>query len=532
MRAEEFLIESEGGMARRAEETARNPNKPVSFKNAQNNIITIIGAQAFPPTGDKTDSYDELYPQILQYTKNNNVSKANTLSLPPNSKEGFTTPEKAGAALVMIFKDNATNKNIAWVAFKASKKLGAYPIFVKTKAFTDLTGYAQLSNKPGEENKISGIQERAITNLKPVGIMPTNVEIRVDDIPTQVQTTLATRNDLSNDIKQQVVQLLQAVALGSSNPVPGAGNSAKSYEIDLGETAAPIALFKKKFLSGDWQQAEAGMNLRFDRARGVEFPNDPAEKLYDSYLKFGTAKNPIILRISSKDKGGGAKASVSGVVDDITNYPDRYTGLFDTKTNPGFNDLLEIIKIIKDPDMNYVSSSKRWRRNGSIAGALQLGVFTGIIDTNQAARILDIIDTDETHLGNNALGNDLFALLKYKRTNDSNRPDYRIGWHLLAAVAAGVEDKVNKNYRTTDFFKAVLERSNMIQIKTSLTQKSVNDAKGKKTNGAYFSNFEVIYPPVFSGIITLASGSNYYATRKPVGKMGFYIDDRKKRVKK
>jgi hypothetical protein len=44
--------------------------------------------------------------------------------------------------------------------------------------------------------------------------------------------------------------------------------------------------------------------------------------------------------------------------------------------------LLEIIKIIKDPDMNYVSSSKRWRRNGSIAGALQLGVFTGIIDTN------------------------------------------------------------------------------------------------------------------------------------------------------
>jgi hypothetical protein len=515
MRAKEFiLIESEGGMARRAEEAGRG--KRVAFKNADGNVINMIASQVFPQDADKRDNYQELVPEIMDYIQANNVAASNALTLP--AMAGLSVPEKAGAALVMIFKDETSQKNIAWIALKPAKKPGAYPIFLQTKQFSDLTGYVQLSGKAGEEDKISGVQQRALTNLKPVGIIPTNTEIAVDDISTQVQGTIQGRDDLSDAIKQQVVQLLDAVSSGSTNPVPGAGDFAKSYEIDLGETAAPISLVKKKFLSGAWQQAEAGMNVKFETATGVEFPNDPAEKLYDSYLKFGDS----IIRVSSKDKSGGAKASVSGVVDDISNYPDRYEGLFDPATNPGFDKLLEIVKVIKDPDMSYVSDSKQWRRNGSIAGALQLGVTTGIINSDQAGKILTIIDSDQPHVSEEELG-DLKSLLRFKGTDDNTRPDYRIGWHLLAAVAAGTADKVNKEYRTDAFFKAVLERSNMLQIKTSLAQKPVKDTEGKQTNGAYFSNFEVIYPPVFTGTIRLDASSNFYATRRPVGKMGFAI---------
>jgi hypothetical protein len=516
MRAKEFiLIESEGGMMRRAEEAKRG--KRVAFKNQAGNVISIIDSAVFPQDSDAADDYQQLVHEIMDYATQNGVPVNSILTLPAGA--GLSVPEKAGAALVMIFQDESTNKKLAWIALKPSKKPGAYPFFMQTKQFSDLTGYVQLSGKKGEEDKISGVQQRALTNLKPVGIVATNVEIAVDDIPSQVETFIQSREDLSPDIKEQVVKLLQEVAAGSSNPVPGAGDYAKSYEIDLGETAAPIALVKKKFLSGAWKQAEEGMLVQLDQVRGIEFPNDPAEKLYDSYL---VIDEDTIIRVSSKDKAGGAKASVSGVVDDITKYPERYEGLFDPATNPGFDTMLEIVQIIKDPDMSYVENSKQWKRNGSIAGALQLGVKVGVIDSTQASRIMDIIDSDQQKLEDEELG-DLKPILQYKGTDDATRPDYRIGWHLLAGVAAEAANRVNKGYKTDAFFKAVLERSNMIQVKTTLKQAATKDEEGNQSSGAYFSNFEVIYPPVFSGTIKLDASSNFFATRRPVGKMGFSI---------
>lgn len=516
MRAKEFiLIESEGGMARRAEEAGRG--KRVAFKNSDGNVINMVSAQVFPQDEDRMDSYQQLLPEIQDYLAANGVPQTNVLTLPAGN--GFVTPEQAGAALVMVFKDETSKKNLAWIALKRAKKPGAYPIFLQTKEFANLTGYVQLSGKEGEEDKVSGIQQRALTNLKPVGILPTNTELTVDEIVNKVQVTIQDREDLPEVIRNQVVKLLQEVESGSSNPVPGAGEYAKSYEIDLGETAAPIALIKKKFLSGAWQQAEAGLNVNFSQVRGVEYPNDPAEKLYDSYL---IIDDVFKIRVSSKDKAGGAKASVSGVVDDITNYPDRYEGLFDPATNPGFDILLDIVKTIKDPDMSYVADSKQWKRNGAIASTLELGVKLEIITAEQATDIMSIIDSDQQFVDSEELG-DLSAILKLKGTDDNTRPDYRIGWHLLAGVATGVANKVNKDYKTDAFFKAVLERSNMIQVKTTLTQTTVQDELGKPSPGAYFSRFEVIYPPVFTGTIRLDSSSNFYATRRPVGKMGFVI---------
>lgn len=507
MRALEFLFESEGGMMRRAEEATRG--KSVRFKNADGHVISIIDAVVFPEQGDREDDPAQITQQIIDYVNSQQIAIQDALTLPPQA--GFTTPEKAGAAMVLTFQDDTNNKKIAFIALKNTKKPGAYPIFLQTKLFSDLTGYVQLSGKAGEEDQVSGIQQRALTNLKPVGILPTNKEIAADDVANEVEAYIQTRDDLSDDIKTQVVQLLQTVTEGQKVPVPGAQQYAKSYEIDLGETAAPIALVKKQLLSGAWADAEQGMSVDFSQTRGIIFPNDPAEKLYDSYMIIDDNQR---IRVSSKDKQGGAKASVSGVVDDINNYPERYEGLFDPATNPGFDELLEIVTVIKDPDMSFVSTSPNWRRNGSIAGALELGVKSEVITTEQAQRILEIIDSDQQYVDD--LG-DLQELLRFKGTDDDSRPDYRIGWHLLAAVAAGAADSINKKYPIDKFFKAVLEKSNMIQVKTSLA---------KTADGACFNNFTVIYPPVFTGTIRLDAGSNFYATRRPVGKMGFVIDPR------
>lgn len=516
MRAFEFLVESAGGMMRRAEEAQRGQR--VAFKNKAGNVINILDTQIFPKDLDRAENYTQLATEIQDYINDQGIAVANAKTLPPSP--GLSTPERAKTALVMIFNDEATNKKIAWIALKSTpKSVGAYPMFVQTKQFSDLTGFVQLSGKKGEEDKISNIQQRALSNLKPIGILTANKRLSVDDIPAEVENFIQSRNDLIPEIKEQVVSLLKNVAAGSSDPVLGAGDYTNSYEIDLGETAAPIALIKKKFVTGDWQAAEKGMGVNFSSIQNVIYPNDPNEQLYDSYLVLD--KNTQV-RVSSKDKKGGAKASVTGVVNDITNYPERFEGLFDPAVNPGFDQLLDIIQIIKKPDMSIVSNSQRWRRNGSIAGALQMGIKVGVITSDQSSRIMSIIDSDAAQASEEELG-DLAKLLSYKGTDDDKRPDYRIGWHLLAAVATESATRVNKNYKTDDFFKKVLERSNMIQVKTTLKVSPTKDSEGNDSKGAYFSNFHVIYPPVFTGVIKLDPSSNFYATRHPVGKMGFKI---------
>jgi hypothetical protein len=54
----------------------------------------------------------------------------------------------------------------------------------------------------------------------------------------------------------------------------------------------------------------------------------------------------------------------------------------------------------------------------------------------------------------------------------------------------------------------------MIQVKSRI-------AKG--SGGAFFNSFQVIYPPVFDGIIKVVAGNNYMSTRRPVGKISFKI---------
>lgn len=513
MRAKEFLLESEGGMARRAEEAGRG--KRIAFKNNTGNIINMVDAVVFPQQGDMAEPQD-LIAELTAFAKSNNIPTADFKTMP--ATQGLSSPDKAGAALALVFKDEKTNKMIGFIALKPKKKPGAYPIFLQTKLFADLTGYQQLSGKAGEENQISGVQQRAALNLKPVGITSTNIEQIADDVPGDVANTIAGRADLGQDVKDQIVALLENVLSGRSTPVPGANQYAKSYEVDLGETAAPLAIMKQRFLSGDWQQAEDAMTGGpggFSKIRAVEYPNDPGEKLYDSYLILDD-KN--LIRVSSKDKQGGAKASISGMVDDITKYPERYEGLFDTGE---MKTLYDIVMMIKDPDMDYVSTSDNWYRNGATAGVLQIGVHIDIINRIQSDRILAIIDSDQQHVSSKILqAAGLSKLLAFKGTDDNQRVDYRIGWHLLAGLAQGIANKINKNPATDKFFRTILERSNMLQIKTSL--KVTKDTE-TTAGGAYFSNFEVIYPPVFTGKILMDPSSNFYSTRRPVGKIGFSI---------
>jgi hypothetical protein len=81
-------------------------------------------------------------------------------------------------------------------------------------------------------------------------------------------------------------------------------------------------------------------------------------------------------------------------------------------------------------------------------------------------------------------------------------------------VAELVADHLNTLPNMSNFFKAVLSNSTMVQVKSKVA---------KSGDGAAFSDFNVIYPPVFNGVIKVVAGNNYMATRKPIGRISFKI---------
>jgi hypothetical protein len=86
---------------------------------------------------------------------------------------------------------------------------------------------------------------------------------------------------------------------------------------------------------------------------------------------------------------------------------------------------------------------------------------------------------------------------------------YQLHYHSTASLARMVEKKFNENTQEVkNFFGTVLESSNMIQVMTKLSEKE---------GQASFTDFNVIYPPTFTGGIELLAGSYFYATKPPAG---------------
>ena len=91
MRAKEFLWESEGGMARRAEEAERGKN--VRFRNADGNVISILSSKVLPEPGDDQDEAPNLVQQVIDYVASEGVAVADALTLPPEA--GVVNPVDA-----------------------------------------------------------------------------------------------------------------------------------------------------------------------------------------------------------------------------------------------------------------------------------------------------------------------------------------------------------------------------------------------------------------------------------------------------
>lgn len=475
MRAFEIIAESEGGIIRRAQEVSQG--KKITFTKGNENI-SLQNAVVVPeelPRYETSEELTDAVNQTLQANGNPKVIWSNQIG------------SGGGAALITLWK-NAQDQTVVFIKYVKTKKAGNFPITWTNADFGRDTGYKQTDSK---------IAERAQFNLKPGVILPGNTELPIANLASSIN--LKSRNDLPEDVRQQIPTLIQQVIDGDKTPVAGAAKYATTYEVDLGEVAAPIALSTGHFVSGSYKEAEKSLlvplGVTWQRLKSVMFPSGGANALYDSYLRIN---KDVILKISSKDKKGGAAAAITGLVKDIETAPDRFAGITDKKE---YQDILDILKIIS--------------KNSAVEGPLQLAVQFGFITEEDKNNVLANWGKGIKYNANLPWATTPGIQAAFKRKGAKFQdPAYDMGYHALAGIAEMVADKLNQMPGISDFFKAVLERSTMVQVKTTVS---------KSGEDAAFSNFQVIYPPVFDGIIQVKAGNNYMATRKPIGKISFKI---------
>ena len=107
--------------------------------------------------------------------------------------------------------------------------------------------------------------------------------------------------------------------------------------------------------------------------------------------------------------------------------------------------------------------------------------------------------------------NQLIKTSSYQRL-DRNHPEYQLGYHILAVLAQAVAAHFNKDRaRITNFFKAILNKANMVQVLTKTASKG---------DALRYSQFNVIWPPVFQGNILVNAG-HYTSRTRPSRKISF-----------
>ena len=496
MRYNEILTEATRGMFIRSQERAM-------FTNTEGRTITAIGNVIFPEDAlfydnDTIDNLPleakELPPaeqkKLLKTGQQKvmevlNIYRRQT-RIPLANWHVINTVGRA--AMITLWK-NDRNETVAFVKLFNAKSMGAIPFFWSNADFARETGYS-IRNAS---------QQKSDLNLKPSTVVGTDANLTIDEAIEQIETNIATHDELAPDIRFQVVNLIKNVESGFVSPVANASIYSNSYEVDLGETAAPIALLTGHFVSGAYQQVEEQllkpMGSSWRKIKRISYPMNDSEVLVDSFLILNKGTK---IGVSSKDKKGGAAASITSLTSEIETNPERYVDLQEQKK---YKYLFNILNLLKDKSAED--------------GPLELGIIYKVITKEERAEIKKAIA--DPNMDKKQLSQNLKTLLKnpiYQpiKTNQN----YTIGYHLLTTVAHIVSEQyLNKNTKiVSQFFKDIMSRSNMIQVKTSM--KKVGD-------DAYFSNFSVIWPPTFTGTVRFYSRKNYSASSRPTGKMSFKI---------
>jgi hypothetical protein len=295
--------------------------------------------------------------------------------------------------------------------------------------------------------------------------------------------------------------------------VPNLEQYADQVEVVFGESAAPIALALNKRVSGAYAEAEkellGPLGLSWASFKEVSF-GAFGEKIGDSFLWAGETK----IIISSKNKSGGAAASLTGAMETLDKFPKEFGP--DTKFYVKYKDILPTLQILHTQqaipgvldacvDQLIITEDEKQFINSIY------GKGTGSEQDLQQYPNLPTVYKAKSFIGTevvNARGQKVIS----RQGVDANNPKFQMGYHLLGNCAKLLKIKLNKDSALmTNFFKAVLNKAAMVQVYTDTE---------RADNGISFSDFNVVWPPRFTGSIQIES-DHYTSNAKPSKKISF-----------
>jgi len=400
-------------------------------------------------------------------------------------------------------------QKLAFVKWTKKKSTDMPPIFWKTIEFERASGWVQ-----GNVGK-SATAKAAAIKIDPSDFVVAEQKYAIGNIPNEVANNLASRGqEFPPELKAGIPALLNDL-LSNSTPVPTSGidHFHREIEVVLGETAAPIALANNKRVSGAYQdvaiQLLAPAELTWADFTEVAY-GKKGGKLEDCTMYAGD----FTLMVSSKDSTGGSPASLTGFVETLDKRPDEFG-----KGTPFHNKYRSILKIIR---IIYDNSAK----DGIVLAALALK----IINSQEAGYIFSIYANGGGNMADAQNFPNLPDVIKAKKLIgqkivnkagqtvdakigvDVNNHKYQFGYHLLGNLAVLIKKKLNADVpKITKMFKAVLNRADMVQVYTTVK---------KNNQGIWYDNFNVVWPPTFSGTIQIES-DHYTANAKAGKKISF-----------
>ena len=469
------LEESTGGIARRWIEIQGGKEIPFVDANTKESY-TLTDVQVLPP--DPEYKYEDTPQQrgtaALDTAIQEIVEQTNPLQV---QVYGI---KNGRAAMVCTMTNSKGDVFVFARKVLAKRSLGPNGIFWQTTDFAKETGlWAQTAQ-----------MKKAAIPIEPTDFVEEGTKYSIRQLVQNISQGLAA-SKMPAELKKGLPDLIKNVQLGETKGVPGLAEFQSAIEIKLSELAAPIALQSGNFVVGDYQtvneQLLKPMGYTWQQATAASFPAK-AEKLIDATIWFGDEK----IDISVKDSSGGGRPSTATIAETLETTD--FGGKFKTKYR------------------NEIEAVETLDSNSAIEGPLVLAQEFGVLDSSDIDFLMNIYAKGVKSVEKlPPRWEMLMETIPYQP--DATHPEYQLGYHLLAVCAKYVAGMLNEDSeKVTAFFKEVLNKSSLVQVYAK--------TKADKDGSLHYSQFKVVWPPVFNGTIEVDADS-YTARTKPSRKISF-----------
>ena len=489
------LAEAAGGMSKRWLESQQSP---IYFLDAQGNRYTIDNLLLFPleqPFLPVAELGAELEDSISQMgLTRQNITFVNRM------------PAKQGAGMLIIMKDQ-NSKLFPYFKFFPKREMDNLGMHYSPADFERETGLAWQQTRMTGTGKDRKEEVIARIDLKPKEAVPTNTNIAISAVPAQSGQKLAGKEKIGPELAEKLQQLLANTLAGSKEPVIGLVPYERDIRVDYGEVAAPLGLVAGAQVGGSYNKVQnellGPLGVSWGSATQVFYPEAGNEPLYDSQIQWPNGEK---LRISNKAEGKGGAASTTSILEILDKYPER----FDKKD-----------KAMLAPGGKYGDFVTALRTIASVKS------FEGPVKLAQEFKYIDSTDAENAQENLKNKTNDIKLLTPRLQeiiqdtsifNAQKDKPDYKVCYHVIASLARLVVKHLNADIGlTTEFFKFMLSRANLVQV---------NQFTERKDDGVAFSRFDVIWPPTFTGKIKF-SASDFQSNKKASQRLAFSVGNEK-----